>query len=62
MAYHKEIAIFQKEHLYTLLATKAVLDVVPRELEQFISQQISKMDAEDVSYVREQVELLYPKK
>jgi len=44
-----------------LLATRAVLDKVPRELEQFISQQISKMDAEDVAYVREQVQLLYGK-
>ncbi|MCL1924321.1 MAG: hypothetical protein FWF50_01905 [Defluviitaleaceae bacterium] len=62
MANNKEIAMFHKEHLFSLLATKFLIGNIPKEIEQLIAIQITKMDIEDVAYVREQVELLYGNK
>jgi cupin superfamily acireductone dioxygenase involved in methionine salvage len=56
-----EISIYQKETLYDLLKLKAATEkagISLKELDELILRQETKMQQEDISFVRQQIEKL----
>ena len=61
MANYKELAIFQRDHLFDLLKLRAISSINEDVLNDMIARAVSKMEAEDVAYVQEQVDKIYKK-